>query len=144
MNDKVGHETTFHELGLIHKLEEEFEAKLRQLEQQQHESLKFEALRLEDRIKQLERKRDETAEKSKSFNDKLEKKVKEVVEQNVSIKIQLDSFKTKQVQTDRQLSLLLSQPHVGVEFNDLQKQCDEMLHQARAEISRALQEIGSN
>jgi hypothetical protein len=44
-------------------------------------------LRLEDRIKQLERKRDETAEKSKSFNDKLEKKVKEVVEQNVSIKI---------------------------------------------------------
>jgi hypothetical protein len=32
MNDKVGHETTFHELGLIHKLEEEYEAKLRQLE----------------------------------------------------------------------------------------------------------------
>ena len=80
MNDKVGHESTFHELSLIHKLEEEFERKLRQLEEHQSECLRLEAIRLDDRIRQLEKKREETSEKTKTFNDKLEKKVKEVVE----------------------------------------------------------------
>ena len=39
----------------------------------------------------------------KSYSDKLERKVKEVVEQNVSIKILVDSLKTKQIYQERQI-----------------------------------------
>ena len=40
----------------------------------------------------------------KSYSDKLERKVKEVVEQNVSIKILVESLKTKQIYQERTLS----------------------------------------
>jgi hypothetical protein len=40
-------------------------------------------------------KQDELIDRIRSYQDKLERKVKEIVEQNVSIKIQVDSLRTK-------------------------------------------------
>ena len=147
MNEKAMNpmgESTFQEFNLLTKLEEEFDYKLKNLEGSLNAKISQlaaqKSTKVEEKVANLERKYSKTEEQLERFRnvqEKLERKLKEVVEQNVSIKIQLDSYKTKQVHTDRQLGQLMSQPQVMVEFNELQKRCDEMLHQARAEISRA-------
>lgn len=47
---------------------------------------------------------EDTVEKVRAYSDKVERKLKEVVEQNVSIKILVDSIKTKQAYHERQMS----------------------------------------
>lgn len=49
-------------------------------------------------------KSDEAIDRIRAQQEKFEKKVKEVVEQNVSIKILVDSLKTKQGIYEKQLS----------------------------------------
>ncbi len=64
-------------------------------------------MRLDEKIGITERKQgkiEDTLEKVRNFSEKLERKLKEVVEQNVSIKILVDSMKTKQAYHDRQMS----------------------------------------
>jgi regulator of replication initiation timing len=51
---------------------------------------------------------EEVLEKVRNYLEKLERKVKEVVEQNVAIKIQADSMKTKQAYHERQMSQMTS------------------------------------
>lgn len=47
--------------------------------------------------------------------EKLERKVREVVEQNVSIKIQVDSLKAKQVYGERQVADIMRNPQGGLD-----------------------------
>lgn len=47
---------------------------------------------------------EDNVEKVRAYSDKVERKLKEVVEQNVSIKILVDSIKTKQAYHERQMS----------------------------------------
>ena len=47
---------------------------------------------------------EDTVEKVRAYSDKVERKLKEVVEQNMSIKILVDSIKTKQAYHERQMS----------------------------------------
>jgi hypothetical protein len=49
---------------------------------------------------------EEGLEKNRAFMDKVERKIKEVVEQNVSIKIQADSMKIKQSMLEKQFTQL--------------------------------------
>jgi hypothetical protein len=64
-------------------------------------------MRLDERIAMAERKQgkiEDLVERVRSYSDKLERKLKDVVEQNVSIKILVDSMKTKQAYHERQMS----------------------------------------
>ena len=82
---------------MLHKLEEDYERRLRALEDAMACRFDEQAQRCHDMVVQAERRREEAGERTRIWNDKMERKVKEVVEQNVSIKIQLDSYKTKQL-----------------------------------------------
>jgi hypothetical protein len=86
---------------MLHKLEEDYERRLRNIEDSIACRFNEQSQRCLDMLAQAERRREEAGERMRIWNDKMERKVKEVVEQNVSIKIQLDSYKTKQLNTDR-------------------------------------------
>jgi hypothetical protein len=55
-------------------------------------------------VERRQAKVEDTVEKVRGYTDKVERKLKEVVEQNVSIKILVDSIKTKQAYHERQMS----------------------------------------
>jgi peptidoglycan hydrolase CwlO-like protein len=55
-------------------------------------------------VERRQAKVEDTVEKVRAYSDKVERKLKEVVEQNVSIKILVDSIKTKQAYHERQMS----------------------------------------
>jgi uncharacterized protein YhaN len=105
--------------------------------------------RTDERLSNVERRHakvEDVVDKVRSYTDKVERKLKEVVEQNVSIKILVDSIKAKQAYHERQMSQmtgLITQQvpqHISLDINDVQKRCDEILHQARAEITKAFYE----
>lgn len=92
-------------------MERDFDHKLSLLEQRVGSNLERSFLlrssKLEEKLSMSDRrqsKQEETTERLRSYQEKLERKVKEVIEQNVNIKIVMDGMKTKQQYHERQMS----------------------------------------
>lgn len=90
------------------RLERDFDNKLSVLEQRLGSNLERSFLlrcsKLEEKLSMSDRrssKHEETTERLRAYQEKLERKVKEVIEQNVNIKIVIDGMKTKQQYHER-------------------------------------------
>ena len=93
------------------RLERDFDQKLRVFEQRLGSNLERGYIqrqqRTDERLANVERRQakvEDVVDKVRAYTDKVERKLKEVVEQNVSIKILVDSIKAKQAFHDRQMS----------------------------------------